>query len=53
MRTHIYNRTFRTVSLERLAAASGCISSAVKLYRKGAVSGTEAMFEVLWDFHTF
>ena len=27
----IYNRTFRTVSLERLAAASGCISS--NIYR--------------------
>ena len=30
-RENAYNRTFRTVSLERLAAASGCISSCGKL----------------------
>ena len=30
----LYNRTFRTVSLERLAAASGCISSNATIEKK-------------------
>ena len=33
-RENAYNMTFRTVSLERLAAASGCISSVLKINNK-------------------